>query len=147
MCRKQSRAEQFRQRTCSGTDSIFRCVILLCTAIDLLWVILFGNESIQSVSALRCRPSFDPPQKKAKTLHSWREKSFRDFSTSAVVASSFIRQKCYIRLNSCSLTVCSTASEVIATIKRLSIVPTAMGFVLNLLCALHLINCLGYYQN
>ena len=39
----------------------------------------FPMKSMRSVSALRCRPSFDPPQKKAKTLHSWREKIFRDF--------------------------------------------------------------------
>ena len=39
----------------------------------------FSYKSTKSVSALRCRPSFDPPQKKAKTLHSWREKIFRDF--------------------------------------------------------------------
>ena len=28
---------------------------------------------LASVSALRCRPSFDPPQKKAKTLHSFAD--------------------------------------------------------------------------
>ena len=39
----------------------------------------FPMKSTKSVSALWCRPSFDPPQKKAKTLHSWREKIFRDF--------------------------------------------------------------------
>ena len=107
-------------------------------------MLLFRNKSVQSVSALRCRPSFARLKRRQKRSTLGGKKSLEIFSTSAVVASSFIRQKCYIRLNSCSLTVCSSASEVIATTRRLSIVPTAMGIVLNSFYTLHLIKCLGH---
>ena len=109
---------------------------------------IFSFYVSQGISLLRKRVSFDPPQKKPKTLHSWREKFPRNFSFSAVVASSWNQTKVLSRIKlKLSNQLFFSVDGFFTTTIQPSNVPTAMGCSASIILCTNFTKVLGIVKN